>query len=991
MRLVLFYLVFQLSIGAFSQAYTDVSIQQGVVMQNIPAPALGHGLSFYDFDKDGWDDITFSSTNDSLVIYHNLSGTGFERIETLPFTTEGKQPVWVDYDNDGDADIMWTKRGSGTVLYRNDGNMVFTNVTANLNLPATLGVHIYGQSWGDYDKDGLLDVYLCTYNSNNNIRNYLLHNNGDGTFTDVALAAGVNDGLRLTFQSVWQDFNMDGWPDLYVINDFGQGNELYLNNGDGTFTAGAAAAVIMGDNLQPMSNSVSDFENDGDWDIYVSNAFDGNVLFVNDGNNVFTESAVALGVAVNSYCWGANWVDYDNDRDDDLHVTTSTLLSNNDVLFTNNGDGTFTNPMFTEFDDDFSFTYSSAKGDFNHDGYYDLIVTAHGDSLYQLMENTGGDNNWVKLTLEGTFSNRDAIGTLIEYFVDGQSTMKYTRVGENYLAQNSQHEILGLDDAMVIDSLIITWPRGLVEKLYNIAAYEWLSLVEGENTTVEIIADNNAQLCEGGFITLDAGLWESILWSTDEETQVIAVEEPGFYTVQVTNLLGYTFSAEIEVTEAMAPQANTEVESISCWYSADGSITITPLIVTDEIIWNDESTSFTRENLGEGEYTFTLTNAANCTTSGSVELFAPAAITYTSIVTPLSCYDYNDGSIAVTADGGSGELSVDFMDYNPNALASGTYEAIITDENECELTFNLLVESPEPIGADISLTHVTCNGMQDGTATVEPTGGTGELTLEWFGLNPLTLEAGVYVVSILDENECSTAVEIEITQPDLLLVEVTTTNVLCNNESTGTANPQPTGGTEPYDYDWGGANPEALVIGSYTLDITDANGCEAQTTFNIDQPEELTATSEHEDVSIGLGSGWASVTPDGGTPPYEYLWSNSEIDSLIEEVNPETYYCIITDANGCEVVVEVVILFDNIIELNDLGLMLYPNPANHFITIAGLSNDQSFSARITNTLGQLMLTSNNEAIIDISTLSAGIYYLEVEKDGVRSVLKWMKH
>src|SRR5690606_11602084 len=156
-----------------------------------------------------------------------------------------------------------------------------------------------------------LDLYLCTYNTSTDMSNMLCRNNGDGTFSQVGFMAGVANETGLTFQAVWQDFNNDGWPDLYVINEENVPNVMYYNNGDGTF-AKVSGSTGAGVQLKSMTISVCDYDHDGDWDIYITNSMLGNYLLRND-DGVFTNVATDAGVAVNSFCWAGSWIDHDHD------------------------------------------------------------------------------------------------------------------------------------------------------------------------------------------------------------------------------------------------------------------------------------------------------------------------------------------------------------------------------------------------------------------------------------------------------------------------------------------------------------------------------------------------------------------------------------------------------------------------------------------------------------------------------------------------------
>ena len=220
-----------------------------------------------------------------------------------------------DYDGDGDPDIYVAVSNAANVLYRNNGNGTFTDVAASAGVAQTGNGQ--GVSWADYDSDGDLDVFL----TNNQTANFLYQNNNDGTFTDQAATAGVQDPANQGNAAPWADVDGDGDLDIYLANGNTHPNRLYLNNGTGTFTDVAGLAGVADVN----GNSGAawlDFDEDGDPDIYVSSSAD-NKLYRNDGNNTFTNIAAAAGVAATTNNPSVSWGDYDGDGDADLFLSTN--------------------------------------------------------------------------------------------------------------------------------------------------------------------------------------------------------------------------------------------------------------------------------------------------------------------------------------------------------------------------------------------------------------------------------------------------------------------------------------------------------------------------------------------------------------------------------------------------------------------------------------------------------------------------------------------
>lgn len=818
----------------------------------------GGGISFYDFDKDGSDDLTFCINNDSILFYRN-NGDNFDRLEIIPNDMDAKQPTWVDYDNDGDADFFHSVIGASCKLWRNDGNLQFTDVTSNLNLPYEYG-ETYGFSWGDYDNDSWLDVYICNYNWFDDVPNWLLHNNGDGTFTEVGEDAGVDNGDLPTYQSIWFDWNFDGWLDLYVINDKDQGNFLYQNNGDGTFgdVSDASGAGVA---LDSMCVSVTDFDRDGDWDIYITNTAYGNYFLRND-EGVFVNVAEELGVAVYSVCWGGLWIDYDNDGYDDLHVATSSAANGNqNPFFINDQDGTFHDGI-TELglgNDDF-ISFSSAKGDYDKDGDWDFAVSNQGPANASLWRNISPQGHYVKLSLTGTASNRDAVGTVIDYYFNGQHHFTQTFFGDNYLSQDSQYEILSLGTHTTVDSLVLNWPSGWTDTYYNLAADQTLYLVEGETFVPAIELIN--PLCTGSTAVLDGGAYQQWQWNTEENTQLITISEPGIYAVEVVNSFGITAQAQIIVTALPAPQVEIDFSNPQCAAGDDGdiSVSITGGFIST-ITWNitDETTS-QLDSLPAGDYFFTLQDENMCTASGNISLTSPDAITADYSINHVSCYGENSGSVTLTSAGGTGSHTVAWPDgISPGTLAAGEYTVLITDENQCELELNLVVNQPDEITA----------------------------------------------IAIYDEPCFSEATSV--------ILELS-------------------GGTGNMQADWGGANPEAIYAGSYPVNISDEAGCGVTTNVLITQNPEITAETTVLDANNGA-NGSALIDPDGGTPPYDYLWSTGSTFATVNALAQGTYTCTVTDDAGCTLEVEVVIIDVGTEEAFYPGVLIYPIPFQEFVNI----------------------------------------------------------
>ncbi len=447
---------------------------------------VGNGISFCDYNNDGWDDITMATMDSyKIAFYKNVNGVFVADNLNIPLNTDQhKQVVWVDIDNDGDKDLFVTSNNNGNKLYVNNGDSNFEDITISSGLP-TENLESYGASWGDYNNDGYLDVFLSNRSETDAEQNYFFENNGDNSFTDVTSQAGFDDDSHMTFCSVFFDYNNDGWQDIYLSSDkyFNQ-NFLYHNNGDGTFSDVSASSGT-GIFIDAMTTTVGDYNNDGWFDIYITNTpTDGNVLFRNNADGTFTDIAQFSGTKLHSYSWGAVFLDADNDMDLDLYVSCEFDGSNppyrSSAFYKNRNNGTFENSTTSGFVGDAAKSYSNAIGDFNNDGLPDIAVSnINYENMYLWQNQTMNTNNWLKVKLTGIISNRDAVGSRIEISINGQKQYRYTHCGEGYLAQNSNTEFFGLGTNATVDYVKVTWLSGTVDYVENVSANQLLEISEG--------------------------------------------------------------------------------------------------------------------------------------------------------------------------------------------------------------------------------------------------------------------------------------------------------------------------------------------------------------------------------------------------------------------------------------------------------------------------------------------------------------------------------
>ncbi|MEM7102673.1 MAG: CRTAC1 family protein [Bacteroidota bacterium] len=477
---------------------------------------LGSGISFCDINNDGFDDISIATeTGEPPHFYINTNGFFIKNLLVPGLLCDSKHLLWADYDNDGDKDLLITCEDGANKLYNNDGNLVLTDVSVAAGIPQTIDP-TFGAAFGDYNNDGWLDIYLVNRSFGgilSDATNYLYQNMGNGTFQDVTAATATADFGKGPFCAAFIDYNGDGWQDIHIsVDKYNAPNTMFLNDGMGQYinTSVSTGTDI---SIDAMSITPGDYDNDGDEDLYITNGWlpPYNVLFKNNGDETFTNSATAAGVLYQDFCWAANFLDFNNDSHLDLYVCSQANTGNPNALFLNNGDETFTHLSITG--DNF-ISFSNAVGDYNNDGKLDMVTSGHSVFPTAFYENISTNtNNYIKVDLQGTISNRDGIGSWVRAYVNGETYSRYTHCGEGYLNQNSFAVHIGIGTAAIIDSLKVTWLSGIEDIIYNVSPNQRLLMVEGSTSQtlpLELIS----------FEAIPESLSAKLFWETQSEENV---------------------------------------------------------------------------------------------------------------------------------------------------------------------------------------------------------------------------------------------------------------------------------------------------------------------------------------------------------------------------------------------------------------------------------------------------------------------------------------
>lgn len=759
-RSLLYFLLIELCVVNYANAqFTDASEWLNIY-QGGTEGLYGNGISLHDFNRDGLDDITICTNGNGVKTYLN-DGDSFIELNLFNFI-EGdiKQPVWIDFDNDNDPDFFCTVYGGSCHLFRNDGFLQFSDITTAMNLP-TATAKCFGAAWADYDLDGDLDVYVANYDfiMPAAISNWLLHNNGDGTFTEMASALGIDNDFRATFQPAWCDVNLDGYPDLFVINDKYHGNALYLNEG-GIFTD-VSESRNMNHAMESMCNSWCDFDHDLDFDVYVSNSTQGNKLLRNDGF-FFTDIAVETGTEVNSVCWNALWLDVDHDLKKDLHVATNSPFfeGNQNKLFEATDASLW---IDLSIPNDQRSVLSEAKGDINHDGFWDIVQVAEFPVNTACLLSNSTNHHYLKFSLQGSISNSDGIGAAVIYSIDGEQYLSTVFAGAGFLSQDSRYEILSLKDAVDVDQLEIHWPSGWIDYYSALMADSTYHFVEGQTYSVSLTADQDA-ICPGETATISVAGEGSWLWPDGSVGPSFLANQPGWYFVQATHEAGFIFEDSIYIEAKSMPEFDILVHGPYCVDDAGASVT---LLADQSVVWYFDALVIPThivDSLQPGIYETIILATNGCQTHVDISIADVEPISM-FLQTDTACYQ---GSVEVSwmISGGSPPYEIFWYNEDPQFMPPGAHEVNVVDSNGCGHHVTLHIEQYDSLYCVWSFDAVSSS------LTAIPVGGNPPYNFLWEngeGAPQISLnENGVYTCLITDEAGCSIQAEYDYIQSSLL-------------------------------------------------------------------------------------------------------------------------------------------------------------------------------------------------------------------------------
>jgi len=874
-----------------------VSLQKvGGVFENIELGQMANGSAWAmaagDFDKNGYVDVVGGWNGSCKVLMINNDGTPGDLI-TLPQSNFFLQNITViDANNDGWIDLFTCDDNGESSIYMNDGagNLSLDNGIMDFDVTDTDDSGNYGSVWTDFDLDGDLDLYIAKCRQ------------------------GVNsptDGRRI--------------------------NVMFENNGDGTYTENAEAYNI-NVGWQSWTASFGDIDNDGDFDLLLTNHDFQSQILENDGNNVYTDITESTGFDITNMTPIESMMeDLDNDGYLDLIISGSSHR-----VYRNNGDRTFS---LVENILNNSGMLTFATGDLNHDGRIDLFAgygniyttpTNTDDVIW--MNITENGNHFFTLDLEGTISNSGAIGAHALLYGDWGVQIREVRAGESYGTVNSAMLHFGLGASTEIDSVVINWPSGISQTIISPTADQFLTVIENECVSAEAIvtADGEFVLCGGQTLTLIAPEGFEYLWSTGATTQTIEVTEEGEYNVDVKSLDSNCDAQSRTIQVTQSPDETPEVTVVGeTSFCQGGMIELQGPEGETSYTWSNGSTEQSIMVDQSGEYTLTIQGSCAEFTSEvvAIDVVAPSSPVAEDVIIPQA------GSATLTA---SGTNLVWFEDESGSVMV-GEGSTFETPEITNEATY--YVQSSTSFG-----------GGEEVAGELAPSGssyGQGSTNSDvFFNVNEACTLTSVSVttdtpgerkIELYDEND----VLLNSVTIDL---EVGATVISLNFELAP--------GSNYYLGTDGATNQASFGTNSPRL-VRDFSNAGFPYPYNADGAIEITGTT--------FGNSYFF---------YYYDWQI--------ELAEEICYSDLVPVN-------VMVDTSTRIEEVENSIIISPNPANSFIRLSGI--DSKMSIRVFDSSGRLLdnLNASNNGVISVQDYPAGIYILQVLSDKGISTHRFTKN
>ncbi len=657
------------------------------------------GMAWGDYDNDGFIDLFVANyeKNEPNFLYHNEGNGTFSKVTTGSIVTDLGSSLggtWGDYDNDGDLDLFVSNNiGSPNFLYENQGNGAFVKINSGDVIEANTYAH--GASWVDYNNDGYLDLYVTDYFPTH--QNSLYENDGSGGFTSVTNSILTKNASH-SITAIWADYDNDGYLDVFVANSHGENNNLYRNIGHGDFEE-VVTGDIVNDGMNSVGASWGDYNNDGWIDLFVTNSSKNqtNMLYENNGNGTFTTITQGAIVTDLGSSHGSAWSDINNDGWLDLIVTNDNSEAN--FIYVNNQDNSFTS-ITNNITLSGGESFGVATADYDNDGDYDIFIANHkvmSSGTYTknfLFQNSKGScSNSMCFTLQGSTTNKNGIGARVEVsaWINGKYVTQSRQISAQsggLGAQGGFKQLIGLADATQIELVKVYWPSGVIQTVQSPVINNCMLITEelpAKITVISYLDENENCIKDSNEITLPG---KEVKITHPENSRSVFMSSAGSFMTYV-DVGTYVISGVNNNSWASNCLDTVIIDNIG-----DSAISYIPFISNCLAPDLDIELSTTVVRPGfDMDYNFTITNNGSRNAT-NVNLQVELPEEFTAISSTTAWTSYSNHSLTWDIDSIKTGQTMSF-DLNLNAsIQSGIGEEVLVQayissgETDCDLNDN---------------------------------------------------------------------------------------------------------------------------------------------------------------------------------------------------------------------------------------------------------------------------------------------------------------
>ncbi len=499
-------------------------------------------------------------------------------------------------------------------------------------------------------------------------------------------------------------------------------------------------------------------------------------------------------------------------------------------------------------------------------------------------------------------------------------------------------------------------------------------------------------------------------WSNNSSAGSITGLAVGTYSVTVTNPTGCTASASANITNVASNISVTFSTTQAACNQSNGGATATVNGGTSPYTysWSTGSTTNVISNVAAGGYPLTVTDNTGCSVVNTATISNNGAPTITATPTSPLCFGGTNGSASASATGGNQPYTYNWSTggsgTSVTGLSAGTYTVSVHDNAQCVAVQSVTLVNPAAVTVNVTTTSANC-GQQNGTAAAVASGGNGTYTYYWSNgatiVNNIDLSAGSYSVTVTDGHSCTGTGTAQVTATSAPSSALNPINGTC--QISPQINLTIQGGTQPYTFQWSNGatsqNLQSIAAGSYTVTITDANGCKNINTASVTDNSSVNVTFNSQNPTQGNSDGSITANPSGGTSPYTYSWSNGALTASVSNLPAGVYAVTITDQTGCIKIASVTLGNPNgVVQVKDIALIkVFPNPAHDICNIQlDLSKAQNIEMKMFNSIGQEVWTKHyndfkqGTETVDVSKLALGVYIVQIQLNGNLQTIRFVK-